>query len=205
VVTRLKHAKLIELAETCEEATGRVKETGRAVEDAAEPVQDAIAQRDFWDGTADETTQELRLKLAARSVDAAKNAPYTQIFPQGIDYYIAAPLAQVSTRYMELVTRIETHLADDDELRGPAMDALAAAIEGFDLARAKVAEARTALSLARTERDVAQDEWETVMEKTFGLLVAEVGRKQANRFFPRVRRTSTEESDDAEDTATSVE
>jgi hypothetical protein len=205
VITRLKHAKRAELAEACEQATGRVKETGRAVEDALEPVQDAIAERDFWDGTADETTQETRLKLASRSVDAARTTPYTQIFNQGIDYYIAAPLAAVATRYMELVTRIETHLPEGDELRGPTVDALSAAIEGFELAKAKVAEARTALSLARTERDAAADEWDTIMEKTFGLLVADLGRRKANRFFPRVKRTASEEVDDAEEAANTVE
>ena len=57
-------------------------------------------------------------------------------------------------------------------------------------------EARTALSMARTDREAAEDEWDIAMEKTFGLLVVEVGKKKANRFFPRAKRVRTVEGSD---------
>ena len=196
VITRLKHKKHNEMAASAEKATNRVKKTGRAVEDAAEPVQDALAERDYFDGELDDTTQAFRLKLSAVSVDAVKKPPYTQIFPQGIDYYTASCLSDQVPRYKELVTRIVQHLPGGDELRGPTEKALTAGVEGFEVSTAKVAEARTALSMARTDLEAAEDEWDTAMEKTFGLLVAEVGKKKANHYFPRAKRVRSAEGSD---------
>ena len=196
VITRLRQAKHNEMAGSAEKVTNRVKKTGRAVEDASEPVQDALAERDYFDGELDDTVQGFRLKLSAVSVDAVKKPPYTQICPQGIDYYTAACLSDQVPRYKELVTRIVQHLPGGDELRGPAEKALTAGVEGFEVSTARVAEARTALSIARTDREAAEDEWDDMMEKTFGLLVAEVGKKKANRYFPRAKRVRSAEGSD---------
>ena len=50
--------------------------------------------------------------------------------------------------------------------------------------------ARTADALAATRLASATDAWTSLMEKTFGALVVEVGRAQAEKFFPRGRKGS---------------
>ncbi len=50
----------------------------------ADPIQDALADRDGFDDDLDEAAQASRLHLAARRLDAVKGAPYTLIYPDGV-------------------------------------------------------------------------------------------------------------------------
>lgn len=197
VTTRLRHARREEAAAAVEAATREVRDTARAVEDASEPVEEALALRDACDSDMDDAAQECRLKLASRSLDAMTKAPYTAIFPKGIDYYIAAPVLESGKRMLELATRVETNLPADDEQREVA-DVLRGGADAYQPALNRVAEARTGLALARTARDAATEDWEALMERTFGLLVADLGRRRANRFFPRYSRASDHASEEPE-------
>ena len=48
--------------------------------------------------------------------------------------------------------------------------------------------------LGKKREALAQDDWERVIERTYGLLVAEFGRDGAKRFFPSASRTALSES-----------
>ncbi len=69
-------------------------------------MQKAIANRNVADDNLDDIAQNARLQLASRSIEAAKDRSYIDIFPDGIGYYTAASLAQEETRYNELKTRL---------------------------------------------------------------------------------------------------
>ena len=200
VVSRLRQAKLAERADPVEAATAQVKAAGRAVEDAQEPVLAAMALRDASDADMDEATQHFRLQLASRKLNANKEPPYTQIFHKGIGYYIAAPLSANVDRYKELISRVEANLPEGDESRTVIVGAVAAGLESFGMAVTDLATARTDLAMARTELDTAEDEWNNLVEKTFGLLITDFGKKGANRFFPKMRSVRNI-SDNDDDTA----
>ena len=197
VTARLLQAELKDLANDTQTTTDRVKAAGRKVEDADTPVLTAMANRDAADSDMDAATQAFRLKLSSRSLNAAKEAPYTQIFPKGVGFYIAAPVSSTEKRYQELITRVEASLPETDELRGALITAVTAGLERYKTAISDLASARTALAMARTESDAQDDEWDTLMEKTFGVLIERFGKKRANGFFPRTRHIDSDNEGDA--------
>lgn len=187
VARRLRRARLVSLAADVETATGRLLTLARTVEDADTPIQNALADRDAYDDDLDEAAQTARLKLAARSADAAKTAPYTQIFPQGIGYYTAAPLDEEVKRYGELKSRLEENLPATDKLRARTVAAIDAGLASWKTSAEALDAARTAESMASTRLHAATEAWEKQLEKTYGVVVSEVGRARADRFFPQVR------------------
>jgi hypothetical protein len=188
VAARLARAKLVVLADAVKKATDEVKASGRAVDDAEEEVQAVLALRDGHDDELDEAAKTARNALAGRGVDAMDKAPYTAIFPKGVDYYTAAPLDQQEVRYDELVTRLEKHLEAADELRKETVRLVTAAMKGFGAQRKAVDKARTFASLQATKSQSASDAWERAVERAYGSLVTQLGRARAERFFPRLRR-----------------
>lgn len=184
---RLKTAGVNSLAADVRAATAAVKQAGRTAEDREDEIQDPLADRDAADDLLDRTAQEARASLAGRGVEAAKQAPYVSIFPEGITVYTAATLETEVARYEELKTRLEVHLPSTDAVRSVAVPAIAQGITQFTAASQAVAGARTALSLAETELDRATDAWERVVEKAYGALIQEVGRSRAESFFQKVR------------------
>lgn len=182
---RLKRAKLNTLAQDVQDITQDVKEKGRAWDDAQEPIQNALADRDAADDNLDQNAQEIRLKLSSRSITAVREAPYTNIFPKGIEYYTAAPLDKEVQRYEELIQRLETHLPADDPVRVEFVPKIREGIAEFEAAEKAVSSARNDLALANTALQEAEDKWRRQMEKTYGALVTLFNRKTAERFFPR--------------------
>lgn len=191
---RLRRAKRTQLATDAEAATALVLQRGREWEDATGPVQEARADRDAADDDLDDTAKDSRGKLAGRSVDAANKAPYTQIFPDGIDYYTAAPLDQEVARYGQLISRFNEFLAPNDEVRTSAVPALTAGIAAFKSATEAVEQALTAQSIASTRLQQAEDAWATLMTKIYGALVADVGKQAAERYFPKIRNGKKKQS-----------
>lgn len=191
VARRLRRAKLVTLADDVAQSTLAVRDAGRAKEDADKPVQDALADRDASDDDLDDTAQETRAALAGRSATAAKEAPYTLVFPDGSGYYTAAPLDQEVKRYGELKERLTKYLPAADPVLTVASPAIDTGLDGFKLATAALAQSRTAEALASTDLTAAIDAWSTHMEKTYGALVAEVGKAKAERFFPQVKGKKT--------------
>lgn len=184
---RLRRAKRVQLAADVEAATALVLQRSREWEDASGPVQDARADRDAADDDLDDIAKESRARMAGRSVDAVKEAPYTRVFPEGIDYYTAAPLDQEVARYGQLIVRINEFLPVGDEVRMTAIPALSLGIAAFKSAVEAVDQALTAQSLAATRLQSAEEAWTVLMTKVYGALLAEVGKKAAERYFPKIR------------------
>ncbi len=203
VARRLRRARLLTLAADVEKATALILTTGRALEDADKPIQDALADRDAYDDDLDEAAQASRLKLAARSIDAVKTAPYTLIYADGVGYYTASPLDEEVQRYGELKVRHEEHLPAADKVRTQTVAAIDAGLEGFRGAVDALTKARTAESLASTRLTAATEAWEKQLEKSYGAIVGEVGRATAERFFPRIKgkKTDAPAVDDGSDKA----
>lgn len=185
---RLRRAKRNTLAADVEAATALVLQRGREWEDAEGPVQDARADRDAADDNLDDIAKENRVKLAGRSADAARKPPYTQIYPDGIEYYTAAPLDQEVPRYGQLISRFNEFLAPEDEVRQNAVPALTAGIAAFQSGVDAVNQALTAESLAATRLESAEEAWNVLMTKVYGALVADEGKAGAERYFPKSRR-----------------
>ena len=163
---------------------------GRAYEDADGPVQDAMADRDGADDALDLTAQNARAALAGRSGDAAKKAPYTLIFPEGIGYFTAAPLDQEVKRYGELKKRLDENLPANDGVRvGTAAD-IEQNLDAFKNAAEALDQARTDEALAKTRLDAAQEGWARLMMKVYGALLGERGRAAADPFFPKQKNGS---------------
>src|SRR5690348_4630524 len=103
------------MAESVTKATLLLRTVGRALEDADDAVQDAIADRDAADDDLDTMAQEARANLAGRGATAVKEEPYTLVYHAGIGYYTAATLDEQHPRYMELKQRVTEHLPASDE------------------------------------------------------------------------------------------
>ncbi|MFT3763939.1 MAG: hypothetical protein QM820_00200 [Minicystis sp.] len=186
---RCRRAQLGTLAADAYDVTAALLAAGRAYEDADKPIQDALADRDAFDDDLDGTAQDARAALAGRSADAVKNEPYTRIFPEGIAYYTAAPIDQEAKRYGELKQRLTTYLPAGDEVIAKAVPAIDQGLDGFAKATAALTQARTDEALAGTRLAAAREAWAKQMEKTYGALVAAVGKAKAESFFPRVKGT----------------
>lgn len=187
VASRLRRAKLTQIAADVVSITQKLREEGRAQEDAEDATQDALADRDGADDDLDSAAQEARANLAGRSADAVKREPYTHIFPSGLAYYTAAPLDEEEKRYGELKKRLVEHLPADDEVRKRTLKAIDAGLKDFTRGSTEVDAARTAESLAATRLAKATDAWTRTIERAYGALVAEMGRAAAEQFFPRAR------------------
>jgi hypothetical protein len=190
VARRCRRAGLAELADGALAASAALRDAARAVEDAGDPVQDGLADRDAADDDLDDHAQEIRLGLASRSVSAARERPYTDVFPKGIDHYLAAPIGQQVARYSELADRLDG-LPETDAAR-PGAAVIRTGLAAWEAALVPLTEARTALSIARTARDAATDDWSRQMERTYGALVERLGKRRAERFFPRHRTARSE-------------
>lgn len=193
---RLVRAKFTELAASAETVNAKVLTHGRRVEDLEIPESTAIADRDADDDDLDDTAQLMRLQLASRGVGADRERPYTDVFPQGIDHYIAATLGDQETRYNELLRRITEHLPPTDPIRLESEPKLTAELASWVASAKAVGDARNTLAIARTARDAAVDDWVVTMERIFGALINKVGRKKADRFFPRQIRRRPPTGDD---------
>lgn len=184
---RLRRAKLTTLATGVEKVTEEFVVAARAEEDAEKPVQDAMADRDAADDDLDDVAQEARAQLAGRSRTASNEAPYTLIFPDGVGYYTEAPQDQEATRYGELRLRLATNLDAKDDVRVTTVAAIDAGLKAYGIAGDGLATARNAAALTTTAREMAEQRWREEMEKTYGAIVAQLGKAKAERFFPKVQ------------------
>ena len=185
VAGRLKRAGLPQQAQSVLMITLAVKLAGRALEDADEPVQDALSERDATQSSAELIIQTGRASLAGRSPSANKEVPYLHLFPDGIDFYIAARLEERISRFELLLSRAQKHLPVDDSVRITLSDSLPPAIAAFSSALDTVRSARLTKSQAADTLTAARTAWFTAMERLYGELISLVGKKNANNFFPK--------------------
>ncbi len=194
LLRKLVHGRQGDLVQGLKDATGEVLAAGRAVEELRYDEAELLAQRDAWDDALDVQAREVHLALRSRGLNAHKERPFTQIFPQGLGYYTVASLKDQVSRYKLFMTALETSLAEDDPVRVSAMGVLREGVEGWEQAAEALASHRNKMIMARTELLLAQDDWERVVERIYGLLVAEFGRDGARRFFPAAARTALSDS-----------
>jgi hypothetical protein len=184
VTRRVRRKKLTSLAQDTENTTAKLQACGRAWDDAEGPYQDALADRDAADDDLDFFAKESRLQLASRSLDATKTSPYLDVFPQGVEYYTAAPLDEEVTRYSELSQRLDKHLAAKDPLRAK----LTALIAAFRQADDEEKKAVNQVALAKTALDRAKAGWRSYIDKLHGALKSQFGKVIAEQFFPKAAR-----------------
>lgn len=187
VIRRLRRLKLDDLADACERQNRALLDASRAAEDAASPVQDALADRDACDDALDERAKDIRHALAGRSRDAASTPPYTRVFPEGIGHYTDASLDQEVPRYEQLASRLDAHLPAADALRATALPGIVEGLDCYRDAAAALVAARIAEDAAGDRLTEATDAWQRQLERAYGSLIERVGKAVAERFFPAAR------------------
>ena len=196
VAARLDRSQRTTLAQSARDATEAVLASGRAREDVGFGLQDQLALRDSADDALDSAAQDVRRILAASSADATETAPYKEIFPQGIGYYTAATLGTQVQRYTELIQRLENYLPEDDPVRVDITPILRGGLEDFEIGAKAVKDHRIKIAISNTELLTAKEDYNRVMERIYGLLLADgIGRANAERFFPRLRASSSSSDD----------
>jgi hypothetical protein len=185
---RLVRATQLDLAADVLAATDALLQAGRTAEDLQYPLQEAIADRDAIDEAIDETAKLIELNLGARTADKRKDTVYQSVFAKGLAHYVDADLDEQSVRYRDLIARLERYLPADDPLRAERLPALARGITDWEAAVDAITAAKSALALARTDRDQQAQTWARVLESTYGTLISRVGRREAEQFFPKHRR-----------------
>ncbi len=181
------HSSCSRPARDAERVTAALKAAARAAEDAAEPVQDALADRDAADEALDTLAQNARANLAGRSKDAQREEPYKLIFPEGIGEYIAAPVDEEDARYRKLIARVQKHLSAKDAVRASLPKEIEAALKLHAAALKDLQKAEDAADDADTALRRATAAWNKQLERTYGALIAERGKSEAESFFPRNR------------------
>lgn len=188
VARRLRASGRLLLAAELQGEALRLRAKGRAWEDTEDAVQDALADRDASDDTLDGEAQTARSALAGRSTSASREEPYTLIFGEGIAYYIAATLDQEIPRYRELEQRVMAHLPEGDVVRTRLQTAISEGLVAYGESVTLLESAETTQSLARTEVERADRNLRRQLTKVYGVLVTEVGKLEAERFFPKTVR-----------------
>lgn len=199
VLRQLRTAKKASAEQDLRAMHEALKEAGRAWEEAEEAVQEALADRNAADFDLDVFAREARLRLAGRSLRAAKEAPFRVIFAEGLDHWTASPLDRVVERFVELGRRLELNLPEGDEVRaraGAELEGLVGAYrEAHEATRGAQAEARR----ARLSFEERRSAWRGFMERLYGSLVAELGKAEARRFFPPSVSARGDEGDEGEE------
>ena len=177
---------------------------GRKREDSQTPIKEAIAKRESAETAIDVAVRDFRLKLSARGLNATSEPPYTHIFHDGVTYYISNRLKLVKPRCAELLARVESEFPENDTLRVEITQAITTALERFETAVDEVNAARTTAAIARTHYKSTRKEWNARMTRVYAALLADLGKQEANRFFPKHRKPQ-HEPDSIADTPTPVE
>lgn len=159
---------------------------GRAWEDTDEPYQSALATRDAALDALAFTAKTARAALAGRSLSAAREEPYTAIFPDGIGAYVKGPIGEAKRRYGLLRTMLERNLGAKDPTRVSAVTQLREGLERLAAGLDAVQAAEQATRAKRADLDAAQRALLRALEKTYGTLLADLGRQSASGFFPKL-------------------
>ena len=188
LASRLRRDRMAELVGEVDAVTAAVKAAGRAWEDSKELVEDALAARDAGAADLDRGAQAIRLDLASRKLGAHKEAPYTEVFPAGIEAYTTAPVDARAGRFRELLRRLAAALPADDRLLATWQAPLTAGVDTWSADLVEVERQRTGVSMAATALASAKAAWRAAIERAYGRVVAAHGRRDAEAFFPKRRR-----------------
>jgi hypothetical protein len=191
VSRKLRRAKLTALEALIADVLVTLGLRKAAVEAAEDAAIDALADRDGVDDDGDDKVQQTALTIRSRTLNGAKEEPYTLVFPEGVDGVLDLPIAGISAGLRGLGKRLEQHFPETDPVRAdvPVLNDFAAR---FDAARAAADDADTAVANARGALESTKLQLRTLLERIYGELVASLGRRAAERFFPkRTRKGAT--------------
>jgi len=189
---RLRAAKEEDLAAGAAAARTRFVAAQRKVTDAHEPVVVAIAGRDAADDALDDVGQSAAATLRGRTPNAAREHPYVDVVPDGLDAIIGASIEDTPKRYEELVERASRFLPEDDPVR-QQLAAVPVLVAAFRADSAAVTAALTAEGIAQSEYEAAREDLDRTYERIAGTLIERRGRKVANRFFWKRSARKTED------------
>ncbi|NUN13583.1 MAG: hypothetical protein HUU55_08100 [Myxococcales bacterium] len=155
---------------------------------ADDHLSEMLADRDHVDSRLDDVGGEFRLAIGSRTSTAMTEKPYTDIFHQGAQWVLTAPIDENSKRYEELLARAEEYLTADDLALITLQQKLPPLLIEWKTQLQNVDNARTKLALALAAVDTAEEDYDRVVEKTAALLTAELGKSKVQRLFRAVDR-----------------
>lgn len=184
---RLRRAKL-----SAEEAEVRaLSDQMHAAEQAEsaleEEVSSLMADRDAADDELDDVTKRHRQAIEGRSTNANKERPYRDIYPDGVAWYTASPLAEQAARYDLLVRRYSEFLPDGDPVRAEA-GLITQGLAAWKEAAAAIEKAELDIAMARAKTRQAVATWEEGLTRLYFRLGERLGKLQTERFFPKATR-----------------
>jgi hypothetical protein len=156
--------------------------------DLERPYHEAVVDREIARANLADGARMVRQALNNRGPRAEREAPSTEIFPDGLEGYTELAHASIAFEFRRLIDRIETHLAPEDPIRLEQVPVLRARIDEWIAADAAVDETLGDLEDAREAQSRAVAAWDRAIEVAYGVLVSRVGKAAAERCFPKGRR-----------------
>lgn len=172
-----------DLAAPIQEKTVSLLAQSRAWEDACAATYQSYADRDAADEALDALASTARLSLASRSLEADKEPPYTQIFPDGVRWYTRSPMDEEQSRYQLLCSLLEEYLGADDVIVTSHVPQLKAGMEAFKKATEVLTGYQQNETLVRTRLETAIDELSKLLTDAYGILLTRVGKLKAEAYF----------------------
>lgn len=196
VMRRARRAKLPDFEAEAKAASDDIKAAEAAQATAEEARQDALADRDAADDDLDDLAKRHRQTIEGRATNANRERPYTDIYPDGVEHYTAAPLKEQEARYALLTRRYDEFLPEGDAVRAES-SRIKEALGVWSAALSALTQAETEVALAKGRALRAEQDWEATMNRLYFRLAERFGKTVAERFFPRARRGAKEEASDA--------
>jgi len=187
VARRARRQKLPEVETEVKTATNALAAAALAEMAVEEARQEALADRDATDDDLDDVAKRHRQTIEGRATNANRERPYRDIYPDGIEYYTAAPLAEQASRYALLTRRYEEHLPEGDPVRAEA-GLIEEGLLAWTAATQALTQAEIDVALAKGKTARAVDAWEDTLGRVYFRLAERLGKAKAERFFPRTRR-----------------
>jgi hypothetical protein len=164
-------------------AWGNLKAAGDSHQAMENAMVAAMAMRDRVDLQVDDFVRALF--RAAQGVYGAKGQRIKALYPDGLNALIKGPIPDQPGKMRVQATRLdadanETLAAGGEQMREKAAE-LQEAVDTFNLAVEQVAVAWGQVLRARSE-------WIRIYEKTYGELVALVGKNKADAYFKKISK-----------------
>lgn len=182
---KLRTAGYTTEAEVVSAAAQAIRDAVLAYQAADDTLNEAIADRDTVDIELDDVAGAVRLALSARGTNAMKEAPYTDIFPNGSRWVLMAPIAENGPRYRDLLARVQRFLPEDDAARVAFESSITAPLDAWTERVTAVETARREVALAGAAIDAAEDAYDRQIEKVAAALTIELGADRVRRYFKR--------------------
>lgn len=184
---RLRRAKLSAEESEVKALTDMLRQAELAETALEEELTSLYADRDGADDDLDDFTKRHRQAIEGRATNANKERPYTDIYPDGVAWYTASPLADQVRRYELLVLRYTTFLPEDDPVRAE-VSLITQALASWKEASERLGKAELDVAVARAKTARAVNEWEEGLRRLYFRLAERLGKSHAERFFPKSSR-----------------